>query len=157
VIDPSKCYDIPTQLPGVVTVAATGAKGIKSSFSNHGLGVIDVAAPGGDSTRYQTPAPPATSGLILGPLPGGTWGYMAGTSMASPHVAGVAALIKSTHPHASAALVKALLYAEADATPCTDPYDIDGDGKVDAVCEGTKNHNGFYGWGTVDALNAVTE
>ncbi|MFJ3227298.1 S8 family peptidase [Streptomyces sp. NPDC086783] len=157
VIDPSECYDIPTQLPGVVTVAATGAKGIKSSFSNHGLGVIDIAAPGGDSTRYQTPAPPATSGLILGPLPGGGWGYMAGTSMASPHVAGVAALIKSTHPHASAALVKALLYAEADATPCTDPYDIDGDGKIDAVCEGTKNRNGFYGWGTADALDAVTK
>ncbi|MGW7046455.1 S8 family serine peptidase [Streptomyces avermitilis] len=157
VIDPSECYDIPTQLPGVVTVASTGAKGIKSSFSNYGLGVIDVAAPGGDSTRFQTPAPPATSGLILGPLPGGTWGYMAGTSMATPHVAGVAALIKSTHPHAPAALVKALLYAEADATPCTDPYDIDSDGKVDAVCEGTKNRNGFYGWGTVNALAAVTK
>ncbi|MDN3021203.1 S8 family serine peptidase [Streptomyces sp. S.PB5] len=157
VIDPSECYDIPTQLPGVVTVAATGAKGIKSSFSNHGLGVIDIAAPGGDSTRFQTPAPPATSGLILGTLPGGGWGYMAGTSMASPHVAGVAALIKSTHPKASPALVKALLYAEADATPCTDPYDIDGDGKVDAVCEGPKNYNGFYGWGTADALDAVTK
>jgi subtilisin family serine protease len=157
VIDPSKCYDIPTQLPGVVTVASTGAKGIKSSFSNYGQGVIDIAAPGGDSTAYQTPAPPATSGLILGPLPGGKWGYMAGTSMASPHVAGVAALIKSTHPHASAALVKALLYAEADATPCTDPYDINSDGKVDAVCEGSKNRNGFYGWGTADALDAVTK
>ncbi|MGW1715441.1 S8 family peptidase [Streptomyces sp. NPDC002156] len=157
VIDPSECYDIPTQLPGVVTVASTGAKGIKSSFSNHGLGVIDIAAPGGDSTRYQTPAPPATSGLILGPLPGGTWGYMAGTSMASPHVAGVAALIKSTHPHASARLVKALLYAEADATTCTDPYDINGDGKVDAVCEGPKNYNGFYGHGIADALDAVTK
>ncbi|MCX5335178.1 MULTISPECIES: S8 family serine peptidase [unclassified Streptomyces] len=157
VIDPSECLDIPTQLPGVVTVAATGAKGIKSSFSNHGLGVIDIAAPGGDSTRFQTPAPPATSGLILGTLPGGGWGYMAGTSMASPHVAGVAALIKSTHPKASPALVKALLYAEADATPCTDPYDIDGDGKVDAVCEGSKNYNGFYGWGTADALDAVTK
>ncbi|MEV0980996.1 S8 family serine peptidase [Streptomyces sp. NPDC049915] len=157
VIDPSKCFDIPTQLPGVVTVAATGAKGLKSSFSNYGLGVIDIAAPGGDSTRYQTPAPPATSGLILGTLPGGKWGYMAGTSMATPHVAGVAALIKSTHPHASPALVKALLYAEADATPCTDPYDIDADGKVDAVCEGTKNRNGFYGWGMADALDAVTK
>ncbi|MEU7428808.1 S8 family serine peptidase [Streptomyces sp. NPDC040750] len=156
VIDPHKCYDIPTQLPGVVTVASTGAKGLKSSFSNYGLGVIDIAAPGGDSTAYQKPQPPATSGLILGPLPGGKWGYMAGTSMATPHVVGVAALIKSTHPHASAALVKALLYAEADATPCTDPYDIDGDGKVDAVCQGSKNHNGFYGWGTADALAAVT-
>ncbi|GHD84598.1 S8 family peptidase [Streptomyces naganishii] len=156
VIDPHKCFDIPTQLPGVVTVAATGAKGLKSSFSNHGLGVIDIAAPGGDSTAYQKPEPPATSGLILGPLPGGRWGYMAGTSMASPHVAGVAALIKSTHPHASAAEVKALLYAEADATPCTDPYDINGDGKVDAVCQGPKNHNGFYGWGMANALKAVT-
>ncbi|WP_030985767.1 S8 family peptidase [Streptomyces sp. NRRL WC-3744] len=156
VIDPHECHDIPTQLPGVVTVAATGAKGLKSSFSNYGLGVIDIAAPGGDSTAYQKPEPPATSGLILGPLPGGKWGYMAGTSMATPHVAGVAALIKSTHPHASAALVKALLYAEANATPCTDPYDIDGDGKVDAVCEGSKNYNGFYGRGTADALAAVT-
>lgn len=157
VIDPHTCYDIPTQLPGVVTVAATGAKGIKSSFSNYGLGVIDVAAPGGDSTVYQPPAPPATSGLILGPLPGGRWGYMAGTSMATPHVVGVAALIKSTHPHASAARIKALLYAEADATPCTTPYDINGDGKVDAVCQGSAHRNGFYGWGTVDALKAVTQ
>ncbi|MGV9282430.1 S8 family serine peptidase [Streptomyces sp. NPDC003730] len=155
-VDPSKCLDIPTQLPGVVTVAATGAKGLKSSFSNYGRGVIDIAAPGGDSTAYQTPEPPATSGLILGTLPGGKWGYMAGTSMASPHVAGVAALIKSTHPHASPAMVKALLYAEADATACTTPYDIDGDGKVDAVCEGPKNRNGFYGWGMADALDAVT-
>lgn len=157
VVDPHTCLDIPAQLPGVVTVAATGAKGIKSSFSNHGYGVIDLAAPGGDSTRYQAPAPPATSGLILGPLPGGSWGYMAGTSMATPHVVGVAALIKSTHPHASPAMVKALLYAEADATPCTDPYDIDSDGKVDAVCVGPKNRNGFYGWGVVNALKAVTE
>lgn len=157
VIDTSKCFDIPTELPGVVTVSATGAKGVKSSFSNYGLGVIDIAAPGGDSTRYQTPAPPATSGLILGTLPGGKYGYMAGTSMATPHVAGVAALIKSTHPHAPAALVKALLYAQADAVPCTDPYDIDADGKVDAVCEGTKNRNGFYGWGMADALDAVTK
>ncbi|MFD0314134.1 S8 family peptidase [Streptomyces flavalbus] len=157
VIDPSECFDIPTQLPGVVTVAATGAKGLKSSFSNHGLGVIDIAAPGGDSTRYQAPDAPATSGLILGPLPGGRWGYMAGTSMASPHVAGVAALIKSTHPRATPAMVKALLYAQADATACTDPYDIDGDGKVDAVCEGPKNYNGFYGFGMADALDAVTK
>ncbi|MCZ9336505.1 S8 family serine peptidase, partial [Streptomyces sp. TRM76130] len=117
----------------------------------------DIAAPGGDSTAYQTPAPPATSGLILGTLPGGGWGYMAGTSMASPHVAGVAALIKSTHPRATPAQVKALLYKQADATACTDPYDIDGDGEADAVCEGSKNRNGFYGWGTADALDAVTK
>ncbi|SBT94755.1 Subtilase family protein [Streptomyces sp. DI166] len=157
VVDPSKCLDIPTQLPGVVTVAATGAKGLKSSFSNHGLGVVDIAAPGGDSTRFQTPEPPATSGLILGTLPGGRWGYMAGTSMASPHVAGVAALIKSTRPYLPPTAVKALLYAQADSKACGDPYDIDGDGEVDATCEGSKNRNGFYGWGVADALDAVTK
>lgn len=156
-IDPSECLDIPTQLPGVVTVASTGAKGLKSSFSNYGKGVIDIAAPGGDSTAYQPPAAPATDGRILGPLPGGTWGYMAGTSMASPHVAGVAALIKSTHPKASASKVKSLLMSQADDTACTDPYDIDGDGTVDAVCEGGPRDNGFYGEGVADALDAVTK
>ncbi|MFJ5115429.1 S8 family peptidase [Streptomyces sp. NPDC088551] len=155
VIDPSECLDIPTQLPGVVTVASTGAKGLKSSFSNYGLGVVDIAAPGGDSTRLQTPAPPAVSGLILGPLPGGQYGYMAGTSMASPHVAGVAALLKSTHPYASPLVIKALLSLQADDTACPKPYDIDGDGEVDAVCEGGKQYNGFYGAGLVDALAAV--
>jgi subtilisin family serine protease len=155
VIDPSVCLDIPTQLPGVVTVSATGAKGLKSSFSNYGLGVIDIAAPGGDKTAYQTPAPPAVSGLILGPLPGGRYGYMAGTSMASPHVAGVAALIRSTYPEASPWAVKALLKAQADDTACPVPYDINSDGQADAVCEGVESHNGFYGAGIVDALDAV--
>lgn len=154
-IDPKKCLDIPTMLPGVVTVSATGAKGLKASYSNYGNGVIDVAAPGGDSTAYQPPEPPATNGLILSTLPGGKYGYMAGTSMASPHVAGVVALIKSRHPYASAAAVKALLTLEADAKACGEPYDIDGDGTVDAVCEGGKNRNGFYGAGVVDALDAV--
>ncbi|MFD9791722.1 S8 family serine peptidase [Streptomyces sp. NPDC059070] len=154
-IDPSRCFDIPTQLPGVVTVASTGAKGLKSSFSNYGLGVIDVAAPGGDSTAYQPPQAPATSGLILGPVPGGKWAYMAGTSMATPHVVGVAALLKSAHPHAPAWKIKALLAAGADPTACPDPYDIDGDGKADAVCEGGRHHSGFYGAGVVNALNAV--
>ncbi|WP_069884567.1 S8 family peptidase [Streptomyces luteocolor] len=149
------CLDIPSQLPGVVTVSATGAKGLKASYSNYGKGVVDITAPGGDSTKYQTPNPPATDGRILSTLPGGKFGYKAGTSMASPHVAGVVALIKSTHPHASAARVKALLYRQADAMACTDPYDIDGDGKVDAVCESARNGNGFYGAGMADALDAV--
>lgn len=157
VIDPRKCLDLPAQLPGTVTVSSIGAKGIKSSFSNYGRGVVDVAAPGGDSTRYQTPDAPATSGLILGTLPGGGYGYMAGTSMAAPHAAGVAALIKSAHPHAGPQQVKALLARGADATACTTPYDIDGDGEADAECKGGKGNNSFYGKGVVNALNAVTK
>ncbi len=42
-----------------------------------------------------------------------------------------------------------------DATACTDPYDINGDGTADAVCEGGTFRNGLYGRGMVDALDAV--
>ncbi|MGW2305008.1 S8 family peptidase [Streptomyces sp. NPDC001809] len=155
VIDPKKCLDYPAMLPGVVTVSATGAKGLKSSYSNYGLGVIDIAAPGGDSTRFQTPEPPAVNGLILSTTVNGGYNYKAGTSMAAPHAAGVLALLKSTYPSASPAALKALLYAQADKRACTNPYDIDADGKIDAVCEGGKNKNGFYGAGLIDALDAV--
>ncbi|MEY6566999.1 S8 family serine peptidase [Streptomyces sp. PGLac3x] len=156
-IDPSTCLDIPAQLPGVVTVSATGAKNLKSSYSNYGKGVIDITAPGGDSTARQAPEAPAVDGRILGTLPGGGYGYMMGTSMAGPHVAGVAALIKSTHPKAPAFQVKALLKAQADTLACPEPYDLDGDGVNDAVCEGGKSGAGFYGAGMADALDAVTK
>ncbi|MGW8955655.1 S8 family peptidase [Streptomyces sp. NPDC055709] len=157
VVNPRECPDIPAMLPGVVTVSATGAKGLKSSYSNYGNGIVDITAPGGDSTALQPPEAPATSGLILSTTfrGGHTWNYKAGTSMASPHVAGVVALIKSKHPRLSAAGVKALLYAQADDRSCTNPYDINGDGTVDAVCEGGKSKNGFYGAGMADALDAV--
>ncbi|MFF3837333.1 S8 family serine peptidase [Streptomyces sp. NPDC001930] len=155
VIDPKECLDYPAMLPGVVTVSATGAKNLKASYSNYGLGVIDIAAPGGDRTQYQTPEAPAVNGLILSTTVNGGYNYKGGTSMASPHAAGVLALIKSTHPHASPAALKALLYAQADKLACTNPYDIEGDGKIDAVCEGGKNKNGFYGAGLIDALDAV--
>ncbi|MFC9343140.1 S8 family serine peptidase [Streptomyces sp. NPDC057020] len=155
VIDPKECLDYPAMLPGVVTVSATGAKDLKASYSNYGLGVIDIAAPGGDRTEYQTPDAPAVNGRILSTTVNGGYNYKAGTSMAAPHAAGVLALLKSTHPYASPAALKALLYAQADDRACTNPYDIEGDGKIDAVCEGPKNKNGFYGAGLIDALDAV--
>jgi subtilisin family serine protease len=152
-VDPATCPDLPTQLPGVVAVSATGAKGAKASYSNYGQGVIDVAAPGGDF--YQEPNPPATSSAVLSTLPGDTYGYLNGTSMASPHVAGVAALLKSTHPLASPATIRTMLEAQADEVACPALYDLDGDGQADAVCQGGERDNGFYGHGIVDALNAV--
>jgi subtilisin family serine protease len=154
-ISPLTCPDIPTQLPGVVTTSALGAKGLKSSFSNYGDRVINIAAPGGDATRYQAPAAPAVDGRILSTLPGGRYGYKAGTSMASPHVAGVVALIRSRHPQLPPAAVKTLLYRQADDTDCGAPYDYNGDGTPDAVCEGDRERNGFYGEGVADALDAV--
>ncbi|MFG2935631.1 S8 family serine peptidase [Streptomyces sp. NPDC048282] len=153
-VDPHECFDVPTQLPGVVTVSAVGVNDTKSYYSSYGRGVIDVAGPGGD--KYQIPDTPSKNGRVLSTLPNGQYGFLQGTSMASPHVAAVAALLKSTHPHATPAQLQALLKAEADNPGCpAGPYDGDGDGVVDATCVGGKHVNGFYGSGVVDALRAV--
>jgi len=153
-IDPHECFDVPTQLPGVVTVSATGVQNLKSYYSTYGKGVIDVAAPGGDG-RYQIPDTPSKNGRILSTMPDNQYGFLQGTSMASPHAAGVAALLKSEHPWASPAQLQALLKAQADNPGCPDSYDQDGDGTQDATCEGGRRVNGFYGFGIVNALKAV--
>lgn len=153
-IDPSECQSLPSRLPDVLSVSATGAQSLKSSYSTYGLGAIDVTAPGGDS--YQKPAAPAESGGILSTMPDGEYAYLQGTSMASPHAAGVVALIRSEHPRATPQQVARLLRAQADPLDCpTEPYDPDGDGEPDAECAGPPEDNGFYGVGMVDALDAV--
>ncbi|MGW0884865.1 S8 family peptidase [Streptomyces sp. NPDC002671] len=153
-VDPHECFDVPTQLPGVVTVSAVGVKGVKSYYSSYGNGVVDVAGPGGD--KYQIPDTPSKNGRILSTLPNNQYGFLQGTSMAGPHVAAVAALLKSAHPHATPFQLQALLKAEANNPGCPDgPYDYNGDGVVDATCTGGPRVNGFYGFGVVDALRAV--
>ncbi|MFJ9822954.1 S8 family serine peptidase [Streptomyces sp. NPDC101160] len=129
------CLDIPTELPGVVTVAAQASGGAKASYSNFGNGVIDVAAPGGDGATgvYST-------------LPGGKYGTKSGTSMASPHVTGVAALIASVNPTYTPADIRAALAAQATDRACP----------ADTRCTGTTAYNGFFGEGAVDALKAVS-
>ncbi|WP_285545388.1 S8 family serine peptidase [Streptomyces lavendulae] len=124
------CLDIPTELPGVVTVAANGTGTTKASFSNFGQGVIDVAAPGQDV--YST-------------LPGGKYGSKSGTSMASPHVAGVVALMVSADPTLTPAQIRARLATQANDIPCPS----------DSRCTGTTANNAFFGEGQVDALKAV--
>ncbi|MFE8018505.1 S8 family serine peptidase [Streptomyces antibioticus] len=126
------CLDIPTELPGVVTVSAMGTTA-KASYSNYGLNVIDVTAPGGDSTG------------IYSTLPGGKYGSKSGTSMASPHVAGVAALLASTNPDITPAELRDKLATHANDVACPS----------DSRCKGTTARNGFFGEGQVDALKAV--
>ncbi|MCX5192733.1 S8 family serine peptidase [Streptomyces sp. NBC_00249] len=124
------CLDIPTELPGVVTVAANGTGVTKASFSNFGQGVIDVAAPGSD---------------IYSTLPGGKYGSKSGTSMATPHVAGVAALLASANPGITPAQLRDKLATQANDIPCP----------ADGRCTGTAANNAFFGEGQVDALKAV--
>ncbi|MET8130106.1 S8 family serine peptidase [Streptomyces sp. NPDC005065] len=154
-IDPHTCFDIPTQLPGVVTVSATGVQNLKSYYSSYGLGVVDVAGPGGD--KYQIPDTPSKNGRILATMPNNGYAFLQGTSMAGPHVAGVAALLKSTHPWAGPHAIQAMLKAQADNPGCpTGLYDPDGNGIQDSTCKGSQRVNGFYGHGIVNALDAVT-
>ncbi|MFD7030746.1 S8 family serine peptidase [Streptomyces sp. NPDC059917] len=124
------CLDIPTELPGVVTVAANGTGTTKASFSNFGAGVIDVAAPGSDV--YST-------------LPGGKYGTKSGTSMATPHVVGVAALLASANPGITPAQLRDKLATQANDIACPS----------DNRCTGTAANNSFFGEGQVDALKAV--
>ncbi|MFE6748462.1 S8 family serine peptidase [Kitasatospora purpeofusca] len=128
------CIDIPTELPGVVTVSAMASGTGKASYSNFGRGVIDVAAPGGDGATgvYST-------------LPGGKYGTKSGTSMASPHVTGVAALIASANPTFTPADIRARLATQANDVACPS----------DSRCTGTTANNAFFGEGQVDALKAV--
>ncbi|MFI8828971.1 S8 family serine peptidase [Streptomyces sp. NPDC053431] len=154
-INPRECWDIPAQLPGIVTVSATGVQNIKSYYSNYGRNVVDVAAPGGD--KYQIPDTPSKNGRILSTMPNNGYAFLQGTSMAGPHAAGVAALLKSTHPAATPEMLQELLKEQADNPGCpTGLYDPDGNGVADSVCEGPKPVNGFYGFGIVNALDAVT-
>ncbi|MEU9581744.1 S8 family peptidase [Streptomyces chilikensis] len=155
-IDPHVCLDVPAQLDGVVTVSATGYFNGKSYYSNYGKGVIDVAAPGGDARQIPTDTP-SKNGRILSTMPSGGYAWLQGTSMAGPHAAGVAALIKSTHPHATPGALAAMLKAQATKFDCPETYDHNNDGVVDAICVGGPRQNGFYGAGIVDALKAVTK
>ncbi|WP_258175052.1 S8 family peptidase [Actinopolyspora mortivallis] len=147
------CEVLPAELPGAVTVSAVGPERSKSFYSNYGITSIDVTAPGGDS-RQQAETP-SGNGAVLSTLPGGEWGYAQGTSMASPHAAGVTALIRATHPEWSAERVRWALAAQADRIPCPKNYDTDGDGERDAKCQGGRTGAGFYGFGLVNALRAV--
>ncbi|GAA3434346.1 S8 family peptidase [Kutzneria kofuensis] len=137
------CATLPAGLPDVVSVTAVGYAGTKSSYSDWGK--VDVTAPGGDGRQV----PPAGSGPAcpLSTLPGGAYGSMCGTSMASPHVVGVVALLASTHPWASPAQLRGLLRAEATPIACP---------AATPTCTGPAGDNTYYGHGLVDALAAVT-
>ncbi|WP_238016580.1 S8 family serine peptidase [Dactylosporangium sp. AC04546] len=98
----------------------------------------------------------------------GYYTYLQGTSMASPHAAGVAALIVSAHGEKKGRdfglepwKVEYLLYSTAAERACPEPrlqsYTNEGrPAEFDALCEGGKEFNGFYGFGIVDAYAAVT-
>jgi len=92
-------------------VAATDDADRLASFSNYGAQSVDLGAPG---VR------------ILSTLPGDRNGWYSGTSMATPHVTGVAALIKSWRRELDDAQLKAQILQYVDKQPCLDGKTVTG-------------------------------
>ena len=164
----NNCRVAPAELPGVVTVSASGVSTL-ASYSSVG-GPVDVTAPGGDAP--QTAATVFGRGRILAGWSstdetgqwealvaanravvsgGGRYVWISGTSMASPHAAGVAALIRDAHPDMPQGAVAALLRSSASPLSCPATWPA-GDPRQ---CTGGSGHTSFFGAGMVNAANAV--
>ena len=168
------CAVIPVEVAGVIGVTANGNLKLKSFYSSYGVGTTQVVAPGGDSVLQVTAAAP--NGRVLSTYPASlisnclpsrrvfdgaaTYCYLQGTSMASPHVAGVAALIASQGTKSPGA-VAAKINNTADPIACPPDLSIYAffpavDNGAPQVCQGGTGYNSFNGHGQVNALSAVT-
>src|SRR5919204_313402 len=193
----NSCITVPTETRGVISISALGPSGKKANYSNWGIEQTDFSAPGGffsdfyGTDQYQQQenrilsTMPRNVAIAEGDLnPDGTpavpnvlrdcrdgvcayYQYLSGTSMASPHAVGVAALIVSAYGHRdplhggltlSPATVQQIMTRTARQTPCPVPPVFtypDFGPSYDAPCQGTLQDNGIYGHGVVNALSAV--
>lgn len=117
--DAAPHYPAAFDLDTVISVGASTASDTRAGFSNYGAESVDLFAPGD---------------AILSTLPGGTYGHYSGTSMAAPHVAGVAGLILSTEEGASLSpeALRARLIETADPVPALQGLSASG-GRLNAA------------------------
>ena len=110
-IDINQVYPASYNLPNIISVASTTRTDALSGFSNYGPTSVDLGAPGSD---------------IYSTIPGGNYGLLSGTSMASPHVTGGAALVWSQHPTWTADQVKNQLLRTTDPLPALSGRTVSG-------------------------------
>lgn len=104
----------PANCDNVVVVASVGPTGDKAYYSNYGS-VVDVAAPGGDTSGGSTDGVLSTLNTGDTTPASPTYAWYQGTSMAAPHVAGLAALLVDADPGLSPAEVEAAIVDNARA------------------------------------------
>ena len=104
----SNCYPAEYDKDNVISVASITSTGTLSSFSNYGSTSIDIGAPG---SGIASTVPKSSKGSVIS-------GYASysGTSMATPHVSGAAALYAAYHPGSSASAIKAAILGSAIPT-----------------------------------------
>ena len=137
----SSIPNYPAAYEGVISVSATTIDDRMASYSNFGS-TIDLAAPGGDNTAdLNGDAQPdlvlSTDGDDDGPITP-SYEFKAGTSMAAPHVAGVAALMKALLP---------------ELTPQTFAQALEAGQLTDDL--GEAGRDDFFGAGRINALKAM--
>jgi len=106
--DSSPVYPGAHAAPNVIVVASITSSGALSSFSNYGATSVDIGAPG--SAVYSTVPKSAKGQLVAG------CASYSGTSMATPHVTGAAALYAARHPGATAAQIRSAILDAGAAT-----------------------------------------